>query len=311
MAFAANGGYFVSGDAKGIQVWRVEDGQLVATIAVEHLRCVAFSKDGKWIAAGTYWGGVMVWDARVYKQPFTAWTIDVVVRGVDFSPDSSRLVAWGDHTATIFSMTTHERIVGPLRHEDSVWAAKYSPQSNQIATATQKFVRVYETNNGHVDIPVQVTTSQYNTALLWSNKHIFVISDGNIKQIDASTQLVVAKWSVPDANNYSCICMPKHGQFIACSANRTVTFWDTSTHSQLGLVHHYQDIYSIALSQDGRSLAIGGEDGKITFKRLSRITVSIFSSRWVTAHLNSFLVPLYFLMLLYCRFLPPVSGARH
>jgi WD40 repeat protein len=67
-------------------------------------------------------------------------------------------------------------------------------------------------------------------------------------------------------HNDSCIALPKHGEFIAYSTKRTVTFWDTSTHTQLGLIQHPQDIRSIALSPDDRFLAIGGEGGKITIR---------------------------------------------
>ena len=277
VTFAANGEYVVSGSTRGVQLWRVEDGKLLGTMEAEQVQCVAFSKDSRWIAAGTFWGDVMVWDAKIYKQIFTTWKIDDVIRGVDFSPDSSRLVALGDHTATVWNIATRERVVSPLQHKNSLLAAKYSPNGNRIAIATQDSVRVYDSNNGHllVDIPVQVTTS-YNTGLLWFNNHLFVVSDNKIKRIDASTWSAI--WESPDASNPSCIAIPRHGEFIACSANRTVTFWDTSTHTRCGLVHHPQDIYSIALSPDGRFLAIGAEDEKITIKRLSRIAVSILAS---------------------------------
>lgn len=47
---------------------------------------------------------------------------------------------------------------------------------------------------------------------------------------------------VPDNNFYACITLTKHGEIIAYSTNRTVTFWDTSRHSQLGPIQHPQDI---------------------------------------------------------------------
>jgi WD40 repeat protein len=278
VTFAAHGEYLVSCSTKGVQVWRVEDGKLLATMEAEQVQCVAFSRDGKWIAAGTFWGDVMVWDAKIFKQTFTTWKIDGIIRGVDFSPDATRLVTLGDHTATVWDIATHEleRVVRPLQ-KNSLLAAKYSPNGDRIATATQNSVRVYDSNNGHLflDIPVQVTT-RYNTGLLWFNNDLFVVSDNQIKQIDASTGSTI--WESPDVGNLSCIAIPRHGEFIACSANRIVTFWDTSTHTPCGHVDHPQDVHSIALSPDGRFLAIGGEHERIAFKRLSRITVSIVAS---------------------------------
>ena len=297
VTFAANGEHFVSGSTDGVRVWRMEDGKLMATIRAEHVQCVAFSKDGKWIAAGTYDGDVMVWDAKIYRQARTTWRTNDVIRGVEFSPNSAQLVVFGDHTATVWDITTRERRVGPLRHEDCVLAAKYSPEGDRIATATGKSVRVYDSNDGHplVDIEVNVAPL-YNSGLLWFNNHLVVISDNQIKQMDASTGTQIWEWAVPNTSNPVCIAIPKHGQLIAYSANRTdrtVTFWDTSTRTQFGLVNHPQDIHSIALSPDGRFLAIGGENETITIKRLSRIIVSIISSHWVIACLNNFLVPFH------------------
>ena len=50
-----------------------------------------------------------------------------------------------------------------------------------------------------------------------------------------------------------------HGHFIAYSTNNTVTLWDVSTHSQLGLVEHSEDVHSVALSSDDGLLAMGGK----------------------------------------------------
>ena len=281
----------MSGGTKGVRVWRIEDGQLVATMAVEHVRCVAFSKDGKWIAAGTFWGDVMVWDAtKIPRQTFMTWKIEDVIRGLDFSPDATRLVALGDRTATIWNLVTRERLVRPLLRDNRVWAAKYSPHGDRIATATENSIRVYDSNDvSHrlKDIPIQIATCQYNSGLVWSTDHcLFVLSSGEIKKIDTSTDSV-SEWSLPDSDKFSCIVMPKHGDFIACSANRTVTFLDTSTQNQLGFFHHSQEIYSIALSPDGRFLAIGEDKERITIKRLSCINVSLTLSHWVMAPLNN------------------------
>ena len=126
----------------------------------------------------------------------------------------------------------------------------------------------------HIKVAV---TPQLSTGLLWFNNNLFVMSDSKIKQIGASTRSAVSEWLVPERSRFSCIALPKHGEFIAYSTLRTVTFWDTATHTQLDLIQHPQDIRSIGLSPDDRFLAIGGEGRKITINSLSRITVSILS----------------------------------
>jgi len=167
-----------------------------------------------------------------------------------------------------------------------VFAAKYSPQGDRIATATSDSVRVYDSDDGRLLVDVKITVTLWlNTGLLWSDNCLLVISNGKIKQLDASRGSVVSEWPVPDTRTGSPrISIPKHGKFIAYSAERTLTFWDTSTHTQLGLIRHPRTIRSIAVSPDDHFIAIGGDPGTITIKSLSRITVSSV----INSYLNCF-----------------------
>lgn len=65
---------------------------------------------------------------------------DDYVHGVDFLPDSTRLVTTSDNkTANVWDVTTGEKVL-TLLLENDVRAAKYSPLGDRIMTATQKFV---------------------------------------------------------------------------------------------------------------------------------------------------------------------------
>ena len=295
VAFASNGAYIVSGGEDDVGVWRVEDGKQVATLAANGVRCLAVSKDGRWIAAGTGLGDVFVWDTvKAHEKVFSHREDGETINGVDFSPDSTRLVCASDNrTATIWDITTRKR-VRTLERDDWLRAAKYSPEGDRIATASFGSVRVWDSNDGRLlkYIPVTVIP-RFNTGLLWFNNYLFVFSDAEIKQIEASTGSAVSEWPVPGGEYHSCIALPKHGEFIAYSTRCTVTFWDTATHAELGLIQHSQDIHSIAFSPDDRFLLIGGKDGKITINSLFPITVSI-QSRWIVVHTDNFLSPIVF-----------------
>ena len=301
VTFAANGEYLVSGGKEGVRVWRVEDGKQMATMEAKGVLCLAVSKDGRWITAGTEkYGDVIVWDANIHTKVFAlgrSWFSASlrIIYGVDFSPDSgsTRLVFSSHDRASIWDIATRKQ-VRTLRHGNWVRAAKYSPQGDRIATATGKSVRVWDSNDGRllVDIPVTVTP-WLGTSMLWFDNRLFVVSDSKIKQFESSTGSTVSEWPVPDSNELSCIALPKHGGFIAYSTQRTVTFWDTATQARLGLIQRSDEIHSIAVSPDGRFLAIGGKHRSITINSLSHITVSILS-RCVVVHLNNFIAPIIF-----------------
>ena len=288
LTFTANGEYLVTGDEKGVGMWRVNDGKQVAMMKTGyHVHSLAVSNNGKWIAAGTKLE-VLVWNAETYEQVLKH-EAGSYVRGVDFSPDSTRLVAATDKkTANVWDLATGKQ-VQTLGHQHYVIAAKYSPRGGRIATATLRGpVRVWDSNDGRLLVDIDVTvTPWFNTGLLWSNNHLFVVSDEKIKDFYASTGSKVSEWPVPDTNSLSSIALPKHEGFFASSAIRTITFWEISTHNQLPLtVQHPEDIRSIAFSPDDRILAIGG-GGKITLSTVSTV------SCWAISSLNSFLAPAF------------------
>ena len=248
--------------------------------------CLAVSKDGNWIAAGTTESVVFVWDAKTYKQKYV-FKADSWVKGVDFSPDSTQLVAASlSFTVTIWNIATGEE-VRTLHHERSVQAATYSPQGDRIATLTDKHVRVWDSEDGRVLNEIHV---EYHAGLFWSDDSLVLVSGNKIKKIEGST--VVSEWSVPDGNKDSRIALQDKGEFISCSTELTVTFWDASTHSHLGLIQCHQSIRSNALSSDDRFVAIIEGHKRITIKQLSYIWVSVVF-RWIIVDFN-FLSPLKF-----------------
>ena len=273
MTFSANGEHLLSGGRdQNVQVWQVQDGQRVATIEAKGVLYLAVSNNGKWIAGETWDGKVFVWDAETYER---VSELREDIYAIDFSPDSTKLVSGSSNwTATIWDLGSGQKI-RTLRHEQSVIAAKFSSDGDRIAIATSQSVQVWDSKDSHllVDIPVTVTSS-YNKGLRWFNDHILVVSGSKIKQLDASTGSTVYEWPVPNGDVNSCITIPRHGKFIACSTSHSVTFWDTSTHLQIGLIEHTEYIRSIALSPDNRSLAVGGMKGTIITDGLSHCIVS-------------------------------------
>ena len=288
LTFTANGEYLVTGDEE-VRVWRVKDRKQMARMETRRtVHSLAASKNGKWIAAGTE-REMLVWNAETFEEVIKHW-VGKCVNAVDFSLDSTRLVAGtGNCTAIVWDLATGEQ-VQTLHHRNWVHEVKYSPRGDRIATA-DKFgpIGIWDSNDGRLLVDIKVTVApSFNPSLLWSNDHLLVVSDEKIKEFDVSTGSNISEWSVSDTDKCSYIALPKHERFIAFSAKRTITFWDTSTHNQLPLtVQHPEDIRSIAFSPDDRILVIGG-GWEITIQSLSGINVSATFCRAISS-LNIFL----------------------
>ncbi|KAF8119884.1 hypothetical protein EV363DRAFT_1440067 [Boletus edulis] len=263
VTFSVNGEYLVGGGSDGVQVWRVQDGKKMATMQANRVWCVAVSKDGRWIAAGTLYGVVFLLDVKTYKQVWEYKKDSDVVIALDFSPDSTRLICLLSGTATILDVATGKQVQTLTWHR--CVAAKYSPDGTRIATATRQSVQVWDSGDGQLLFDISLG---YTKSLLWFENHLCVISGTQIKRFETSTGTEVSRWTVPWDGSSSCIVLPRHGEFIAYSSGNTVTCWDTSTHTQLSHIQQPKNILSLALSPDDRLLAIGLA-GKITVHDLT------------------------------------------
>ncbi|KAF8126555.1 quinon protein alcohol dehydrogenase-like superfamily, partial [Boletus edulis] len=245
VTFSANSEYLVGGGGDGVQVWRVQDGKKMATMQANRVLCVAVSKDGRWVAAGTFYG-------ETYERVWRFKKNSTDVNALDFSPDSTRLIgAWWGGTATVLDVATRKQV--QTLGQDWCIAAKYSPDGARIATATYQSVQVWDISDGQLLFHIAVSLD-YGQPLLWFDNHLFVISGDEIKEFDTSTGTEVSRWTVPRDGPSPRIVLPRHGEFIAYSSGNTVTCWG--------------HIISLALSPDDRLLAIR-LPGKITVHDLT------------------------------------------
>ena len=265
----------------GIRRWRVTDGQEVGKQTVMNVNAISVSRDGKWIVC-RFQDGANVWDAELQRKVVEVEDTDPV-HAVDVSPESTRFATetGNGRKASIWSITTGERLVGPLQHDRAVEGIKFSPDGGHIATACRDSIHIFDSYNG--DQLITIKNRLCNTYLLaiapivWSSDaQLFATSEGSkIKSFETSTGSQLAEWQIHshDSNNPMSIALSANNRYIASSAGHSVSFWDTSTHTQLGSgLEDAGQIHSIALSPDGTRLATGAQNNRsITIWNLSDI----------------------------------------
>ena len=288
VAFLADGNHIVSGgDDRKIRRWGVQDGKEAggpieggpAVLSME------ISQNGKWVVCGALRGRVVVWDAESGKKVAEFKAHKKSVAAADVSPDAKKIVTGSyDTTLCVWSLSTGQRLLGPFKHNKTIAAAKFSPDGRLISTASDS-VRIYDSLDGRllVDCPVQVSSFK-NQALTWvgDSKQLFALSvDGDIHCLDLNTGKTVSKWTIHSSHEPRCISLASNGTFIAASANSSVSFWDTTTHKQIGsIVHHPAHVASIAISTNYRIVVGGGR--KITLQTL----LDILPSPYVASHVS-------------------------
>ena len=285
VAFVADGEHIVRGSEDGtIRRWRMKDGKEVGAPmnAGFVVWDIAVSRDGRWIVSGTSGPQVTVWNAENHGLVTEFKGHDEAVYALAVSPDATTIATGSfDKTACIWSLSTGQRLLGPFKHDHYVVAVKFSPDGRLIATATyqRNSVRIYDSRDGRllVNFSIKVTWSN-NQSLAWvsDSKQLFVLShDGNIHHLDVLTQTTLVKWPIHSNNSPRCISLASNGTFIAASDDSSVSFWDTTTHEQIGsVIHHPTSVDAMAISANYNLLTGGGT--KIILRNLHDILPSSY-----------------------------------
>ena len=291
VAFLVDGKHIASSGVEGkIRRWRVEDGMEAGTpMDAGGLVCnFAVSRDGKWIVSEV-WQSVQVWNADDGKKVTQFNGHHGSIFAVDVSPDSMKFASGSnDCTACVWSLPTGQQLLGPWKHDGFVIAVKFSPNGHFIATATSRHsISVYDGRDGDLvfNIPIKVIYS-HNHSLAWSSnsKQLFAVSSGKIICLDASTGATLSQWSI-HGDQRNRIALASDGTFIAASSGSSVSFWDATTHEQIGsIIQHTDEVKCMAISAN-YDIAIGGgnEIALCSFRNILSFSyrnhVSTFTSR--------------------------------
>ena len=280
VAFHPDGTHFLGGGREqGCRRWRLADGQEVGGPTEMTLQAISVSRNHRWVVCGTR-NGASLWDEDLREK-----VVDVEgeneVWAVDVSPDSSRFATGTSSNASIWSIPSGERLVGPLEHGIN-WVAgvRFSPTGEHIATACiGDSVCVFDSQTGDklVTISTTILRKVPVTPLVWSSdgRQIFVASDNKLRSFNIPVGSVLAESQMYHGGNFNdihSIVLAPNDKFIATSADRSMFFLHTSTLTQVGpVIEEGERLASIAISADSRHLAIGRGDGKIIFRDLSKI----------------------------------------
>ena len=301
VAFHPDGKHFFDGTSKGIRQWRVADGQELGKHTGMDLNAISVSMDQKWVVCGTM-KGVSVWDAEIREEAVEVERGETVY-AVDVAPDCSRFATGTNRgKAYIWNITTGEKLLGPLELGGLVSGIRFSTDGERIATASDEdpSIHIFNSRNGNQLISIENLTSIENplTPVVWSmdGERLFATSkDSKIRSFDASTGSQLAEWKIHDNDdpNHMCIAVAANNTFIACSAGCFVSFWDTSTHTQIGIVEDSENIKSIALSPDSSRLVSGSrESGRTIIWDLSSVLKESYLSTNVSTGFYSTRIPL-------------------
>ena len=290
LVFLKDGKYLLSGGEEAtIRQWRIDDGVEVGEgmKAGSIVTAMDLSGDGKWIISGGE-RVANVWSTRSRQIVVTVSEHSDWVDTVHVSPDSTKFATGSnDKCAFIWNVLTGERLVGPLEHQDRVGAVRFSPDGDRIVTGTSsQGLRVYDAHNGELLRIIPVSIASYPTPIAWFRvQSIFaLVCQKTLMGIDVNTGRTSSSWTIPGTRAYlsesitfGSVASSSNGRFIVSFLGSSVSLWDTLNSAQISSdIEHKANVQSIALSSDGRYLAMSDVNGGVTLRNLNDLVSNYY-----------------------------------
>jgi WD40 repeat protein len=252
------------------RVWDAVTGtrvlQLEAVFNGDPVRGVAFSPDGKWLAAcGAGWlGGAKIFEVQTGRLVRSLDGHSIGVTGVAFSSDGTRLsTASYDRTARVWSAAAQPEFLSLEGHDQPVWTIAFSRDGTRLASGSlDQTARVWDTETGcllttvNVAFPVVsltfspdarrlVTVAADHTAKVWN-----VTNGQPILGLSGHSGTVMAvAWS-PDGR-----------RILTGSKDNTARLWDANTGVlERTIAGHTHWVLGVTFSPDSRRFATGSGD---------------------------------------------------
>ena len=225
VALSTDGTLLLIGDMKFVSLWDVASGRVVQRFLghTKQILSVAFSPDGSKALTASDDATVKLWDTRTGQLIHDLKGQVDGVSSVSFSPDGhSLLVGSWDNTAVIWNLANGKEVQRFVGHTEPVFSSIFSRDGRMV-----------------------VTGSRDKTCRLWD------VSTG--KEIRKFTGHTDAIWSVAIS--------PDGKRIFTGSDDKTVRLWNASTGLEIRRFASSESIGAIALSADGRTMAVADTYG--------------------------------------------------
>jgi WD40 repeat protein len=159
-AYAPDGRTYATGGRDEVKLWEASTHKLRHTFTQTGRRCnrLAYSPDGRWLAASALEGVVIVWDLTSGKKARTLKGHSGSVIGVAFSPDGTVLATTGgDRTVRLWDGRTGKEIRTLEGHLGPVMAAVFMAKGKVLVSGgSDRSVKFWDIATGKVLLTLEV-----------------------------------------------------------------------------------------------------------------------------------------------------------
>jgi WD40 repeat protein/Leucine-rich repeat (LRR) protein len=283
--FLAGGNWEGAGAAKtgSIRVWELNTGALTATIASDagQIWSLSYSPDGKRLV-GSCHRGLSVWDIATRKTVYSFageyfWQLGL-------SPDGKRAVNYHPESKTVqvVNLESGEQIRALEGLTVSLQAARFSPDGKLLATGNDKELLLWNTEN--LELVQKLNTPAGWLAFTPDSKTLLT---ARCDQTFLDYNRVVTRWDLTtfkgkplltfgSARGWNCPHLSPDGKTLYSNlvhvwgdkpgdrGERVVRAYDAVTGKErFPRQGHEGEVWAVAVSPDGRTVASGGADNTV------------------------------------------------
>ncbi|MFC6080436.1 caspase, EACC1-associated type [Sphaerisporangium aureirubrum] len=227
---------------------------------------IAFSPDGKILAAGSADKTVRLWDLAARASSTFALDHPAVVYGTAFSPADGGILATGGDDGTVRLWDLDRRAVAAVLtgHGATIWEVAFSPDGTILAsTSSDRTVRLWDVARRRVRAVLHHPMSVFGATFSPDGRILATGSnDTKIRLWDTAThdQLVTLTGHRQAITQLA--FKPRDEKILASGSwDATVRLWDTATRKHTAtLLGHQKTVSGVAFSPDGKILATGSAD---------------------------------------------------
>ncbi|HEX8982489.1 MAG TPA: TIR domain-containing protein [Ktedonobacterales bacterium] len=226
--------------------------------------CLSWSRDGRWLASGSYDRRVIVWDAATGTAAHTLLGHTKGVDAVAWAPDSVTLASASLGSQIRIWDTSVGKQTGLLQgHADGVRDVSWSPNGQFLASASlDQTLRIWDVARARCVAQLQGHEAAL-TSVDWSPDGRWLAStarDATVRIWDAATGRLVRTLTGHHLVAH-CVRWSPDGALLASSGNTTVRMWRADTGAELTVFNGSQGhVLRVAWSPDQQLIASGSAD---------------------------------------------------
>ncbi|MEO7143829.1 MAG: c-type cytochrome domain-containing protein [Bryobacteraceae bacterium] len=277
MAYRPGGAMLAIGGFHDVRLVDPRTGRFLATLTghADAVRALAFSKDGKFLAAAgglpDRQGEVKVWDV---DRRAVAVTIDGhtdCIYGVAFSPDG-KLIATGsyDKLIKLWDAATGKEVRTLKDHIDSVYAVAFTPDGKRLVSgAADRSVKIWDVATGKRLYTLSDATDGINTLAL-DPTGTMVAAGGldktiRVWKLGATDGKLMNSLIAHEDSILNLAWSPDGKTLVSAGADRTIKVINAADLTELKALTNQPDwVYAVDFAPDGKTFAAGRFDGSFS-----------------------------------------------